>query len=492
MKQKKSLQKNNSGAAFASGAAGGEGAPAYEAASQKLLRRVPPHSVEAEQAVLGGILLDNKNFHAVVDTVAAEDFYIPAHALIYEACLALYRANTPVDPVTLVEQLKAEGALEKVGGMVYLAELGESVVSASHIEHYAEIVRDKALQRSLIAACAEIIGNSFDASDGVDALLDASEQSLFSLATRKGSKQLFTSADLVKNFLSDLERRYSDPDSLFGVTSGYARLDQMTTGFQPSDLIILAARPSMGKTAFALNIAMRAAINQQVAVAIYSLEMSKEQLIMRMLSVFSKVNLSKLRRGNLDDQDWRQVHHAVEELSRARIFIDDTPSLSTLDLRARTRRLKAQQGLGLVIVDYLQLMRSSRRVDSRELEISDISRNLKALAKELGIPVIALAQLNRKVEERQNKRPMLSDLRESGAIEQDADIIMFIYRESAYLKGEAAKQNTMAEIIIGKQRNGPTGTVELTYIPEYTSFEDLTLDVPPPSETYTPASENGF
>ena len=240
----------------------------------------------------------------------------------------------------------------------------------------------------------------------------------------------------------------------------------------------------MGKTAFALNMCMRAAIQQSVPVAVYSLEMSKEQLIMRMLSVFAKVELSKLRRGNLDDDDWRNVHYAVEELSRAPIFIDDTPAITTLELRARTRRLKAQHGVGLVMVDYLQLMRSSRRVDSRELEISDISRSLKALAKELGIPVIALAQLNRKVEERQNKRPMLSDLRESGAIEQDADIIMFIYRDEAYNKRDDNPRKGIAEIIIGKQRNGPTGTVELAYVAGYTAFEDLTYTPPPPSEGY--------
>ena len=463
---------------------GGKSSDALEGASKDLLRRVPPHSIEAEQAVLGGVLLRNDNFHAIADILTPEDFYLPAHALLYEAYIELYRKNTPIDPLTLVEYLRANGLLEQAGGMVYLAELGESVVSAANVEYYAAIVRDRALQRSLIAACAEIIGNSFDSSRDVEALLDESEQALFALTARKGAKQCHSSHDLVRSFLSDLEKRYSEPDAVSGVTTGYFKLDQMTTGFQPSDLIILAARPSMGKTAFALNMCMRAAIQQNVPVAIYSLEMSKEQLIMRMLSVFARVELSKLRRGNLDDDDWRNVHYAVEELSRAPIFIDDTPAISTLELRARTRRLKAQHGIGLVMVDYLQLMRSSRRVDSRELEISDISRSLKALAKEIGIPVVALAQLNRKVEERQNKRPMLSDLRESGAIEQDADIIMFIYRDEAYNKREDNPRKGIAEIIIGKQRNGPTGTVELAYVAGYTAFEDLTYTPPPPSEGY--------
>lgn len=482
-RQSPPLNKKDSALASTPGS-GGKISDALEAASKDLLRRVPPHSVEAEQAVLGGILLRNDNFHAIVDILTPNDFYLPAHALLYEACVELYRKNTPVDPLTLVEYLRANGLLERAGGMVYLAELGEAVVSAANVEYYAAIVRDRALQRSLISTCAEIIGNSFDSAREVESLLDESEQALFALTARKGSKQYFSSNDLVRNFLADLEKRYSEPDAVSGVTSGYFKLDQMTTGFQPSDLIILAARPSMGKTAFALNMCMRAAIQQNVPVAIYSLEMSKEQLIMRMLSVFAKVELSKLRRGNLDDDDWRNVHYAVEELSRAPIFIDDTPAISTLELRARTRRLKSQHGIGLVMVDYLQLMRSSRRVDSRELEISDISRSLKALAKELGIPVIALAQLNRKVEERQNKRPMLSDLRESGAIEQDADIIMFIYRDEAYNKRDDNPRKGVAEIIIGKQRNGPTGTVELAYVAGYTAFEDLTYTPPPPSEGY--------
>jgi len=482
-RQNRPLNKTSSPVAFAR-EGGGNVPDALEVASKDFLRRVPPHSVEAEQAVLGGILLRNENFHSIVDILTPNDFYLPAHALLYEACLALHQKNTPVDPLTLVEYLRSNNLLEQAGGMIYLAELGESVVSAANVEYYAAIVRDRALQRSLIATCAEIIANSFDSAREVESLLDESEQALFALTTRKGSKQYFSSNDLVRNFLSDLEKRYSDPDAISGVTSGYFKLDQMTTGFQASDLIILAARPSMGKTAFALNMCMRAALQQNVPVAIYSLEMSKEQLIMRMLSVFAKVGLSKLRRGNLDDDDWRNVHYAVEELSRAPIFIDDTPAISTLELRARTRRLKAQHGIGLVMVDYLQLMRSSRRVDSRELEISDISRSLKALAKELSIPVIALAQLNRKVEERQNKRPMLSDLRESGAIEQDADIIMFIYRDAVYNKREDNPRQNVAEIIIGKQRNGPTGTVELAYVAEYTAFEDLTYTPPPPSEGY--------
>lgn len=478
-------QQNNYSSETTPAYGGGGADGAAERASAELLRRVPPHSIEAEQAVLGGVFLKNSILHTLVDTLTAEDFYLPAHQMLFESFLELYRKNAPIDLVSVAEHLKAHGNLEAVGGAIYLAELAQAVVSAANAEYYGTIVRDKSLQRSLISACSDIISNCFDASREVGSLLDESEQAVFAISERTSGKVFRSSKELVKKVFEELEKRVERKELVTGVTTGYVKLDQMSSGFQGSDLIIVAARPSMGKTAFSLNMAMRAAINQNVPVAVYSLEMSMEQLMMRMLCSFGKVDLSKLRKGFLDDEDWKRLYEAADVLERAPIYIDDTPALTTLELRARTRRLRAERGVGLVMVDYLQLMRSSRRTDSRELEISDISRSLKALAKELNIPVIALSQLNRKVEERTNKRPMLSDLRESGAIEQDADIIMFIYRDDAYNKRDDNPRKGIAEIIIGKQRNGPTGTAELAYLSAHTAFEDLDPNwVPPPSEDY--------
>lgn len=462
---------------------GGDSFEQVDQVSDDLLRKVPPHSVEAEQAVLGGVFLRGQVFHTIVDIVTEDDFYLPAHKVIFESFSELYRRNSPIDLITVAEFLKDKGLLEQAGGTVYLAELAESVISAANAEHYATMVRNKSLQRSLITACSDIIGNCFDASQDIEHLLDASESSIFSISERTTGKVFKSSKELVSRVFEDLEKRVERKELVTGVTTGYYRLDNMTAGLQPSDLIIIAARPSMGKTAFVLNMAMRAAVNSGTPVAIYSLEMSMESLMMRMLCAWGKVDLGKLRKGFLDDEDWAKLYTAADALSQAPIYIDDTPSITTLDLRARTRRLHSDKGVGMVVVDYLQLMRSSRRTDSRELEISDISRNLKALAKELHIPVIALSQLNRKVEERTNKRPMLSDLRESGAIEQDADIIMFVYRDEVYNKRDDNPKKGVAEIIIGKQRNGPTGTAELAYIGSYTAFEDL-AEVPPPSEDF--------
>ena len=483
--QSRKPQQNNYRSDTASTSGGGGAADAAGRASADMLRRVPPHSMEAEQAVLGGVLLKNSVLHSIVDELNENDFYLPAHQTLFTCFLELYRKNAPIDLVSLAEYLKSHNQLEAVGGAVYLAELAQVVVSAANAEYYAAIVRDKSLQRSLITACSDIISNCYDASREVSTLIDESESAVFAISERTSGKVFKSSRELVKKVFEDLEKRVERKELVTGVTTGYVKLDQMTSGLQGSDLIIVAARPSMGKTAFALNMAMRAAVNQDTPAAIFSLEMSMESLMMRMLCAWGKVDLSKLRKGYLDDEDWARLYAAADVLGRAPIFIDDTPAITTLELRARTRRLKAERGVGLVMVDYLQLMRSSRRTDSRELEISDISRSLKALAKELNIPVIALSQLNRKVEERTNKRPMLSDLRESGAIEQDADIIMFIYRDDAYNKREDNPRKGLAEIIIGKQRNGPTGTAELAYLSQYTAFEDLDPNfVVPPSEDY--------
>lgn len=462
------------------------GASREERSVQDMLRRVPPHSVEAEQAVLGGVLLRPQIMHILADILREDDFYLPAHQILFRTFLELYRRSAPIDLISTAEYLKNRNEFEAIGGAIYLGDLAKVVVSGANAEYYAGIVRDKAMLRELINACAAIISNSYDASRDIGDLLDSSEQAVFSVSQRTAGRDFSTAKDLVGTVFDKLTKLADSHELVTGVTTGYARLDRLTSGLQPSDLVIVAARPSMGKTAFSLNIAMNAALQQNIPVALYSLEMSKEQLMQRMLAAWGKVDLSRLRRpAMLSDEDWARLYNAADVLGRAPIYIDDTPALSTLELRARTRRLKSERGLGLVIVDYLQLMRSGRRTDSRELEISDISRSLKGLAKEMDVPVVALSQLNRKVEERGDKRPMLSDLRESGAIEQDADVIMFVYRADVYKYQKPADRppQGLAEIIIGKQRNGPVGVAELLYVSPYTSFEELAPDtVVAPSE----------
>ena len=450
-------------------------------ARDDLLRRVPPHNEEAEQAVLSGVFLRPDLLQELVDQLRPVDFYVPAHRIIFGAFVALCEQNTPVDEVTVFDWLVSHSQLEAAGGAAYLGELSRAVVSGANAVHWAKIVRDKAMQRALIDTSAQSISNCYDASKDVPTLLDESERAIFSISERANSKTFASSSELVRSVFDELLARYNNKSVITGVPTGYMMLDRMTAGLQPTDLIILAARPSMGKTAFALNVAMRAALSGGATVAIFSLEMSKESLMDRMLCAWGRVELSRVRRGFLEDDDWAKLSASADALSQAKIFIDDTAGLTPLALRARCRRLKAEHGLDLVMVDYLQLMHSSRN-DSRELEISDISRNLKALAKELKVPVIALSQLNRKVEERTDKRPVLSDLRESGAIEQDADLIMFIHREDAYNKKDDHPKTGIAEIIIGKHRNGPTGTVKLAYRPEFTAFDDLETTYVEPSE----------
>ncbi len=462
---------------------------AEERANESILKKVPPHSVEAEQAVLGGIILRPDLMHSIVDILQDKDFYLPAHKILFGAFLGLYRSSKAIDLVTVAEYLKDHNQIEEMGGAVYLSELSQVVVSGANADHYATIVRDKALQRGLIDTCSNIIGNCYDATRDISMLLDESEQAVFSISERTMGKDFTGTKELIENVFENLEKLSASRESITGVTTGFTSLDKMTAGLQPSDLIIVAGRPSMGKTAFAMCMALNAAIGQGTPVAVYSLEMPKEQLMQRMLAVYAKVDASLLRRPFLlKDDDWASLHMAADVIGNAPIFIDDTPALSTLELRARTRRLKAERGVGLVVVDYLQLMRASRRIDSRELEISEISRALKALAKEMNIPVVALSQLNRKSEERSDKRPMLSDLRESGAIEQDADVIMFVYRDDVYKFAKPADRPAQgtAEIIIGKQRNGPVGTAELLFTSRFTSFDNLTQDWnPPPSEAIT-------
>jgi replicative DNA helicase len=422
---------------------------------------------------LGGVFLDKSAFHSLIDFLKPDDFYFPAHSVIYNTFIDLYEKNVPIDLVTVAEYLQRAGKLEAIGGAAYLADLAQSVVSASNATFHGRIVRNKAIQRQLITASAKIISDCFESGKEVEALLDESEQAIFSIAQQTSGSIYRSSKELVTKVFEELEKRVEQKELVTGVPTGYAKLNELTAGFQPSDLIIIAGRPSMGKTAFALNVAMRAAVGHGASVAIFSLEMSMEQLMQRMLCAYGKVDLARLRRGFLDDEDWSKLFTSANSLSDASIYIDDTPALGTLELRARCRRLKSDKKLGMVVVDYLQLMRASRRIDSREQEIAEISRSLKALAKELHIPVVALSQLNRKLEERTNKRPQLSDLRESGAIEQDADVIIFLYRDEVYNKGDDNPNRGKAEIIIGKQRNGPLGMVELAYLNYCTGFEEL-------------------
>ncbi|MDQ7833275.1 MAG: replicative DNA helicase [Desulfovibrionaceae bacterium] len=453
--------------------------------SSDLLRRLPPQNLDAEKAVLGGVLLKNSVLFSLIDLVSEDDFYSPVHKIIFRGFLDLSRKNSAIDMLTLADELSKAGSLEEVGGPLYLAELAQSTVGAANALHHARIVREKSVQRRLIGAATDIITRCFEATQDVNQLLDESEQAIFSIADAKTVRGVKSSKDLVAAVFEQIEQRMENKELVTGVPTGYYQFDEYTAGLQPSDLIIVAGRPSMGKTAFALNVAMRASAMHGVPTAVFSLEMSMEQLMQRMLCSWAKVDLSRLRRGRLDDGDWSRLYEAANNLSPAPIFIDDTAALTTMELRARCRRLKAEHGLGLVVVDYLQLMRASRHIDSREQEISDISRSLKALAKELHLPVVALSQLNRKVEERGDKRPMMSDLRESGAIEQDADVIIFLYRAAAYKrKEELTPEDNVAEVIIGKQRNGPTGMVKLTFFKEYTAFENLS-DIPPPSEYHS-------
>lgn len=469
------------GGPVASGSGG-----AAQRGERDLLRRVPPHSVDAEQAVLGGILARPDNLHAIVDILSEEDFYIPAHVTLYRAIIELYKESSPVTLISLRERLIQWGKLDEIGGAAYLGDLGMAVVSGAHAEYYAEIVRNKSLQRRLIDACGEIIGECYSSARPVEDLLETSEQAVFAIAQRRVGRNFSDAKTLVDSCFETMQRLVDVREDCTGVTTGYRMLNQMTGGFQPGNLVIVAARPSVGKTALGICLALNAAVQANTPVAVFSLEMSKEEIIHRMLAAHAKVDMSRLRRPHqLRDEDWARLYDAAEQISRAPIYVDDTGGLSALELRARARRLKSRHGLGLVVVDYLQLMTSGRRIDSREQEVSAVSRSLKALAKEIDAPVVALAQLSRKPEERADHRPLLSDMRESGSIEQDADMIWFIYREAIYAntKPEERPQQDIAEIIIGKQRNGPVGTVRLAYQAPYTAFFDLAPDMPGPSES---------
>lgn len=447
-----------------------------------LMQRVPPHSIEAEIAVLAAAMTnDPETVSNLVNILkSSEEFYDGRHKAIYEAILSLYSQNKPTTLTAINEQLHVLNLWDKAGGTSYLGEIAQAMISAAHGEYFAHLVRDRATQRRLIEACAKIINDSYPPAESLPALLDASEQAIFMIAQRLDQQNFEPIHVTIANIFDNMAKMSEMRQNFTGVTTGFARLDKLTSGLQPSDLIIVAARPSMGKTAFALSLAVNAALAGN-SVAIFSLEMSRDQLVKRMLAIKALVDMGKFREPyRITDDDWRHLHAAADDLSRAAIYIDDTASLSTLEFKARVRRLKSKHDINLVIVDYLQLMHSPRGKDSRELEISDISRTLKAIAKDLNIPVMALSQLNRKVEERarDDKRPQLSDLRESGAIEQDADVIMFIYRDDVYKYKKPSERpiDGDAEIIIGKQRNGPTGVATLTYHSAYTAFVNKAED----------------
>jgi replicative DNA helicase len=436
--------------------------------------KLPPQNVEAEQSVLGGVLIENYSINRVMEVLEPDDFYRESHRKIFKALLDLSEKDEPADLITLTNELKNNGHLDSVGGASYIASLIDSVPTAANIDYYVKIVKEKSILRKLIQTSTDIITQSYEDRGDVESFLDEAERAIFEISENRVRPSFYPIKDVIKDSFKILERLYEKKELVTGVPSGFKELDRLTAGFQPSDLIIVAGRPSMGKTAFCLNLSQYAAIQKKTPIAIFSLEMSKEQLGIRMLCSEAHVEGTKLRSGFLNESDWPRLTIAAGNLSEAPIYIDDTAALTILELRAKARRLKTEQGgLGMVIIDYLQLMKGRTRSESRQQEISEISRSLKALAKELSIPVIAVSQLSRKTEERTGNRPQLSDLRESGAIEQDADLILFIYRDEIYNRAEDNPNKGKAEIIIGKQRNGPTGKIDLAFLDKFTTFKEL-------------------
>ena len=435
--------------------------------------KLPPQHIEAEQSILGGILIENEAINRVTEILDADDFYREAHRKIFNALINLSERDEPADLITLTNELRKIDELDSIGGASYLASLIDSVPTAANIQYYARIVKEKAILRKLIQTSTEIITQSYEDRGDVESFLDEAERSIFEISEKRVRPSFYPIREIVKESFATIEKLFKKKEAVTGVPSGFKELDRMTAGFQPSDLVIIAGRPSMGKTAFCLDVAEYAAIDNKIPVAIFSLEMSKEQLVIRMLCSQAHVEGTRLRTGYLNESDWPKLTIAAGSLSESPIYIDDTAALSVLEMRAKARRLKADHGLGMVIVDYLQLMKGRARVESRQQEISEISRSLKALAKELNIPVIAVSQLSRKTEERTGNRPQLSDLRESGAIEQDADLIIFIYRDEVYNKDPDNPNRGKAEVIIGKQRNGPIGKIDLAFLDKFTSFKDL-------------------
>lgn len=436
------------------------------------LERLPPQNIEAEMAVLGSMLIEEDAIGVVIEHLSENDFYKEAHKKIFSGIVRLYDQRKAVDFITLVESLKNEQSLEDVGGVGYLTALTNVVPTAGNVAHHARIVKEKNILRLLINHATQIVTEAYTAEENVNEVLDEAERMIFEIADRRvGSGQLIPIKEIIKDSIETIDRLYQNKAHVTGVATGFSDFDIKTAGLQPSDLIIVAGRPSMGKSAFAINMVEYASIIEKVPTAFFSLEMSKEQLVQRLLCSHARVDAHKVRTGYLSAQDWPLLTTAAGKLSEAPIFIDDTPAISVLELRAKARRLKSHHDIKLVVVDYLQLMRGSGHIESRQQEISEISMSLKALARELSVPVIAISQLSRAVESRTDHRPQLSDLRESGAIEQDADVVVLLMREEYYNPTE--QNRGMAEAIIAKQRNGPVGTVKLSFIKEYTRFENF-------------------
>ena len=437
------------------------------------LDKLPPQNLEAEQSILGAILLDNEALLKALDITTIEDFYRNSHRKIFTAMLELFDRNEAIDLITLTDHLKMRNQLDEIGGVSYLTTLVNTVPTSANIRHHCRIVREKALMRGLVTSVTEIAVMVYEENLPADDLVDAAEKKIFEISDRRVKSAFAKLKDLIKDSFEMIEQLYDRKESITGVPSGFRDLDDLTTGFQNGDLIIIGGRPSMGKTAFALNIAQHVGVEMNQPVAIFSLEMSKRQLALRMLCSEAMIDSNGVRKGFIRKEDWHKLTSAAGKLAEAPVYIDDSSNMSVLEMRAKARRLKMEHGLSLVIVDYLQLMRGKSAFERREQEISDISRSLKALAKELELPVVALSQLNRGVEQRTDKRPSLADLRESGALEQDADVIVFLYRDEVYNR-KSPDNKGMAEIIIAKQRNGPTATVNLAFISSCTRFTDYT------------------
>jgi replicative DNA helicase len=432
------------------------------------IRGVPPYDETAEQAVLGSMFLDREAASLAMEVLSGEDFYRPDHRMVFEAAQELYRSAAPIDVITVKNKLEEKGVFEQVGGVPFLAALSSAVGSSVNVRHYAAIVEEKAVLRRLISTAGNISQMSYDGKESINSIMEHAEKSIFEIMQKRHTEEFHHIRDIAVDSIEKIEDIYRSKGKLTGVPTGFVDFDAKTAGLQKSDLILLAARPSMGKTAFALNIIQNVAIRSNIPVAVFSLEMSREQLVNRMLCSEAMLDAQKLRTGELNDKDWEDLIRAMGPLSQAPIYIDDTPGISPMDVRSKCRRLKAEKGLGLIVIDYLQLMSGNGRTDSRQQEISEISRNLKAIAREMEAPLVALSQLSRACEQRSDHRPMLSDLRESGAIEQDADVVSFLYRDEYYFP-DTEKKN-QGELIIAKQRNGPTGIVDLTWLGQYTKF----------------------
>lgn len=434
-------------------------------------QKVPPHDIEAEQAILSSMFIDREAVAAAMELLTSDSFYRPDHQLIFESAMELYSAGKPIDIITVKSRLEEKGVFEQVGGLAYMAQIASAVGSSVNARHYAQIVEQKAVLRRLIKTTNEISQECYDGKTNLNTIMENAEKGIFDIMNGRTSGEMSHIREVTVSAFEKIEDVYKNKGKLTGVATGFADFDAKTAGLQRSDLVLLAARPSMGKTAFALNIAQNAAIRHNVPVAIFSLEMSKEQLVNRMLCSEAMIDAQKMRTGELMDDDWPKLIQAMGPLSQANIYIDDTPGVSPMDIRSKCRKMKLEKGLGLILIDYLQLMSGDGKIESRQQEISAISRSLKAIAREMDAPVIALSQLSRACEQRSDHRPMLSDLRESGAIEQDADVVAFLYRDEYYFPETEAKNQ--AELIIAKQRNGPTGTVNLAWLGQYTKFGNL-------------------